>query len=154
MTDTVTPTTIDQPHRVAFDVMAGVEPLTFLPGTTTEQITTRLRAAFLAADVIRDGQQLAAAIDVAEGTVVVSVDGCVIEHGSITAIEPAAPQPKPDYWLTLAEDLHRAAVRVATLAGTGRKPTYVSLNIQLAGPGNTDPTVSADIDTVAAAFGV
>ncbi|MFG1776647.1 hypothetical protein ACGFIG_09485 [Micromonospora sp. NPDC049048] len=162
--------TLPDTYRVAFDLNAGVDPMTFLPGTTTGGITTRLRAAFLAADVIRDGQQLTAAIDVEAGTVVVSIDGDVIEHGSITAIEPAVEvldsndelvlgtvtisRPEPDYWETLAEDLHRAAVRIATLAGSGLlKPASVNLNILVSvSPGDAEQTVPV-VDALAAAFG-
>ncbi|MGC4769237.1 hypothetical protein ACLQ25_09680 [Micromonospora sp. DT44] len=81
--------------RVAFDVNAGIEPLTFPSSATTAEITDRLRAAFLAADVIRDGHRFAVTIENTEmgiGTVNVLVDGRVIEHGSITRIEPEPPR--------------------------------------------------------------
>lgn len=153
MTDTVTtPTTDQQPnggYRVAFDVMAGIEPITFPADVTSSQITDRLRREFLAADVIDDGHVFDVDIDTDAGFVIVSADGEQIEHGSITRLEPT-----PDYWLTLADDLRQAADRIATLAGTAPKPSWVSFAVQMAAPGNTDPTVTEHVDTLAAAFGV
>lgn len=131
--------------RVAFDVMAGVEPLTFPAVATDEAITTRLHHRFLLAEVIDDGNEFTVEIDREAGTVKVLVDGDVIEHGSITHV--------PDYWLTLADEVRQAADRLATLAGT-TPPVKVQLAITGAYPGNTDRTASAVTDAVAAALGV
>jgi hypothetical protein len=148
MTDTVTPTTIAQPHRVAFDVMAGVEPITFPAGTTTEQITDRLRRAFLAAEAIDVDDDFAMTIDFEAGAVAASTDGDVFEHGSITAIEP-----EPDYWLTLAANLREAADRIATLAGTPAHVRYVTVNA-CAGLLTSEEAAGIEtVDALAAAFG-
>ncbi|MEV4384366.1 hypothetical protein AB0J68_01355 [Micromonospora sp. NPDC049580] len=133
--------------RVAFDVNAGVEPL-IVPATTSKtEITDRLRAAFLAADVIDKGHTFDVVYGEELGTVKVLADGNVIEHGSITRSEP-------DYWLTIAGDLRQAADRIATLAGTP-KPTsltpYLSVSSSYSA---TDADAAVPIvDAIAAAFG-
>ncbi|MFI6266123.1 hypothetical protein [Micromonospora sp. NPDC051006] len=116
--------TLPEQYRIAFDVNAGVEPMTFPAGTTLAEVTTRLHHKFLLADVIDDGNDFAVTIDYDAGTVVVSVDGDVIEHGSIYREET-----KPDYWLTLADDLRQVADRIAALAGTPGKPSYVTFTV-------------------------
>ncbi|MEU7590712.1 hypothetical protein AB0A95_31025 [Micromonospora sp. NPDC049230] len=135
--------------RVVFDALAGVEPLTFPADTPYEQITDRLRQAFLAADVIDKGHTFDVAYGVELGTVKVLADGEVIEHGSITRIEP-----KPDYWLDLADDLRQAADRVATLAGTPGKPSYVTFTV-CAGLLRWDEASAVPmVNTIAKAFSV
>jgi hypothetical protein len=60
---------------------------------------------------------------------------------------------EPDYWLSLADDIRRAADQVATLAGQP-KPPYVGLGINVGDPGNKDADVADRVDAIAAAFGV
>lgn len=141
--------------RVAFDVNAGIEALTFPADTTDEQITARLRQSFLAAEAIDVDDEFT--VEIGE-EVKVLVDGDVIEHASITRSEPKpaywlALAPEPDYWLALADDLRQAADLFATLAGTPA-PVKAALDITGAWPGNTDRSASALTDTVAAALDV
>ncbi|MER5703505.1 hypothetical protein ABT023_16390 [Micromonospora sp. NPDC002296] len=68
--------------------------------------------------------------------------------------DPAPAEPaEPDYWLSLAADLRKAADRIATLAGTDRQPDKVHLDFTVAYPGNTDLTATDLADRIAEAFG-
>ncbi|WP_330438788.1 hypothetical protein OHB44_27855 [Micromonospora sp. NBC_00821] len=94
--------------RVAFDVNAGIEPQTFAADATHDQITERLREAFLAAGAIDKGHEFVVVIGDELGTVKVLADGNVIEYGSITRIDeqPATgrtPTPGPSYFAAVDE---------------------------------------------------
>ena len=59
-----------------------------------------------------------------------------------------------DYWARLAVDLHKAADKVATLAGTERQPVDVELKILGSFPQDADPDAAQLVDALAAAFGI
>ncbi|HEU4422089.1 MAG TPA: hypothetical protein VFR67_06055 [Pilimelia sp.] len=75
------------------------------------------------------------------------------ERQSTATTSPANAEPTNDYWLQLADDIRRAADRIATLAGTTRLPARVRLHIVGATPGNTDPAAAEVTEVVAAVFG-
>lgn len=77
-------------YRITFDLNAGVKPILVPAGTTIDELITPIREAFLAADLIRDGHQVSVTIDgdddavvVTSGQIVVSVDGHIVEHGTV-----------------------------------------------------------------------
>lgn len=88
-------------------------------------------------------------VDLAAGTVEITEEfsGDVIARGTV------ASPVKPDYWLALAADIHRAAEQVAALAGQP-KPPYVALSINVANPGNKLADIAGRVDAIAAAFGL
>ncbi|MEU5965927.1 hypothetical protein ABZ777_32380 [Micromonospora parva] len=122
--------------RVAFDINAGIEPLTFPASTPYEQITQQLHEAFLAADVIDKGHTFDVVYGEELGTVKVLVDGNVIEHGSIRAT--LTPSQR------LAAELRKLADDVVRLElPIGR---YVNLNFGVL-------SSRADLEQVAAYLG-
>jgi hypothetical protein len=88
------------------------------------------------------------------GRAVAIFDGSNDFRTKLGTVTITAPEPEPDYWLTLADAIRQHADRIATLAGTDWKPTYAGLSVSMADPGNKNPIAGDMVDVVAGAFGL
>ncbi|MFG2059706.1 hypothetical protein ACGFI9_37410 [Micromonospora sp. NPDC048930] len=77
----------------------------------------------------------------------------VVDDGALLGLVRIS-QREPDYWLTLADELRKAADMVATLAGTGSKPYRVALWINAALTKKDADTAVPIVDAVTAALGM
>jgi hypothetical protein len=72
--------------------------------------------------------------------------------GFVFTVESEIPA-EPDYWLSLAADLHAAADRIATLAGTTPTPARVDLSILGSVSERAAEQMMPVVDAIAEAFG-
>lgn len=146
MHDTVTPTAAQQGQLMVLNFGSFNLPDATLPaGAIGDQIQERISDELASAGYDLDVLTLRFT---SGGQAVEVLDSDEFPLGTVTI-----SQPEPDYWLTLAEDLHRAAVRVAGLAGTQPTPSRVDLTFLVSVSGRAADRTVPVVDAIAAAFG-
>ncbi|WP_420123869.1 hypothetical protein [Nakamurella sp.] len=144
--DTTTPPAEPEHYTVTFDTLASeLAPLTVAAPCSVQDLAEAIREHVEAAGYY----YIRVDVDLPSGRATINDDGDG-EFGGADITGPGVGQP--DYWVSLAADVHAAADRIATLAGTSRQPARVVLDITVTRTDNTDLTAVALGERLAEAF--